>query len=464
MTAAAAEQLLQEVVDAQPDRQAARPQQRHLRVVQPCPNGGKFTLKCKSPSCEVCGPIWAGNQRRIIEEALRHYGGQVVLTDITPPGVDRLPWACTKEHRDRHGNELDHSGVRGCKVERRPARSWCDTYTMRLDALRRAGDSFVRRRICECGHTRRHHERDGRTMGACLCGCTCSKFKGIAPTRLARVHEPQKRGVPHSHPCFGFTTLAERRAARLWLAWARHEEKCSCGRTKRWHDAGGACPVPAEQRSPTFGWSNLKHYDFGYVEGHLKPQAPAEVARYLASYLTGRSAHKPQMRQNIVDPAMTYWSLRDATARGSWEEPKPRRYRVPLVWVSPKLTRLRAGGTGLNMRMLRRTNVLWAVLMDRYRDPNDNPAPTWFYDVREALEAALVFRRQRRIDKDPEVAAAVTGLVFDMIDRFEAIEPGWPKVLQRRECMQFVRALTEIRPPHADRNVPTVEIPVPVAA
>lgn len=420
-------------------------------VLRICPNGNARRPSCKRRDCPVCGPRWAGDQRRVMEENLRHYGRKVVMVAITPPGADRLPW---DESHCRHPNGGRHSGPRGCRVEQRAARAWCDTYTDRLSALRRAGNAHVRRRLCQCGHLKRAHG-----AGGCSCrGCACSGFTGFVPNLLERVNEPQKRGVPHWHGVFGYSTLAERRAVHMWVAWLRREERCSCGHTKRWHDRGGravrgaSCITPQKRLSPTLGWTNLRQYDFGFVDGHLKPIEPLEAARYLASYLTGRSAHKASIRQNIVDPTMTYWAVRDAAARagdGTDDEPvRPRRYSLPLVWVSPRLSSLKRGGTGVTMRTLRRTRQLWNVLTGRYLDDRGNTEPQWFHEVRDSLQTALVFRRTRKRgkrDSESELAA-IARFVDDLIKRYEAMPSGYDKMMLRRQALEFVRPIADLRP------------------
>lgn len=396
-----------------------------------CPNGNVIRPVCHRRDCEVCGPRWAADQWRVMSENLRHYGGSVTMVAITPPGIERLPWACRRSHK--------HSGPRGCRVQKRAARDWCDTFTLRLGHARRAGNAYVRRHLCTCGHTRRSHSEDG-----CAC-CGCERFAGFVPNLLERVSEPQLRGVPHAHFCFGVETELERRAVRLWVAWLRAEERCSCGRTRRWHEAGGQCDVVPEQRSPTYGWTRARQYDFGFVDGHLQAVAPEDAARYLASYLTGRSKHKPSIRQNIIDPAITYWAVRESAARGSIDQPRPRRYSLPLVWVSPRLSSLKRGGTGVTMRALRCTRQLFSVLRGTYQDDQGNTQPKWMHEVRSALEIALVYRRTRRRARkdDKETDLAVAALVSSTVEAFEALPPGYERLLQYREAMRFVRLIAE---------------------
>jgi hypothetical protein len=210
-----------------------------------------------------------------MRENLRHYGDRVVMLSLTAPGVDRLPW-----DRSRCRRKAPHtcSGRRGCVVEEQAADAWSSSAPARWAELRQAA-----RRVC--------------------------RYRGQVPTLLARVWEPQKRGVPHLHAVLGVATAAEEQAARAFLA-----------------ELARLAPV----------------YDFG-LEGldddHFNPVEPDKVARYVASYLTGRRGKKGTIRENIADPRM------------------PR----SLLWVASHLTR----ETKVTMRLLRRAR--WVIVALRGR-------------------------------------------------------------------------------------------------
>jgi hypothetical protein len=68
----------------------------------------------------------------------------LVMTTVTAPGADVLPWACDVEHR--------HSGLTGCRVEEEALIEWTSTLAERWRALlatvrqwerRRWGDSVI---------------------------------------------------------------------------------------------------------------------------------------------------------------------------------------------------------------------------------------------------------------------------------------------------------------------------------
>lgn len=275
----------------------------------PCPNGTLWRPSCKRRGCPTCGPRWARDWQRVLAVNLDAVGRPVATIAITGPGADRLPWDehyCTVE-RGRRPHR--HSGPGGCRVQERALREWCDTLSYRWQLFRQAARIATKREL------------------------------GYAPAWIvARVWEPQKRGVPHLHLVVPFGTGAEKLAA----------------------------------------WSFLKHlrrlapeYDFGEVQRRrgrelkdrgpdLQPLEGREAARYLASYLAGRRAKKGSIRENIADPRL------------------PR----SLLWLTPKLTR----GTLVTMRTLRRARHLWAHLDGRCE------LPVWIsYD--DAVRTMVAFRR-----------------------------------------------------------------------
>lgn len=202
------------------------------------------------------------------------------------------------------------------------------------------------------------------------------------PPWLDRVWEPQKRGAPHVHVVIPFGSPAERDAAHAYVnELARLAPRYDFGKVDRGK------------------WSKeRKRFE-------LQPKTGAEAARYLANYLTGRNARrKDSIRDNIADPRL------------------PR----SLVWLSPKLTSLRQGGTGVTMRTMRRARHLWAAL------EGVCPQPSW-QSAEEAALIALVFRRLFRAKKaadEPPLADVLTFarridrrfLPCDILDRDRARE------------------------------------------
>lgn len=305
----------------------------------PAPGYDGRLRTCKSWRCPRCAPAKVADWRRHMEQNLGAYGRPVVLVTITAPGAERLPWDDGPDapcaHRKRH---KVHRGPDGCRVQQRAAREWCDTLTWRWAKLRDAARKA--------------------TIDACK----------VPPTLLERAYEPQKRGVPHLHLVLGYGSPAEIDAAHCFAA----ELKARASR-----------------------------YDFGFVDAkadpdapfgvRLKPMAGAEAARYLASYLVGRtkkSKSKSGIRENIA--------LRDSLGHPVM----PR----SLIWLTPRLTSieercLTATGqpTFVTIRMLRRARHLYAAARG---------VCTWpvFTSLTEAIKVGLVCRRVYRRgaeDDDP---------------------------------------------------------------
>jgi hypothetical protein len=110
---------------------------------------------------------------------LAEYGGPVMMIAVTPPGTDRLPWDCQRQHV--------HSGPRGCRVEAEAADEWSRGAPAAWKRLREAARLAALRRC------------------------------GMKPTLLQRVWEPQKRGVPHLHVVFGMGSEPEKIAAHVFV-------------------------------------------------------------------------------------------------------------------------------------------------------------------------------------------------------------------------------------------------------
>lgn len=343
-----------------------------------CPNGNVFQPSCKKRTCPFCGPRWAKRWRKVMFVNLEAYGGKVVMISVTPPGENRLPWDDEHCSHPRGGR---HSGKRGCRAQQRAAREWSETASLRYSLLRRAASV----------HVRRH---------------------APAPVNLLeRVWEPQKRGVPHLHLVVGVDTPAELEAAAEFV-----------GKLK--------------ELAP--------EYDFGFVDargsgttkgGHhavvrgekLKLISPQEAARYLSSYLTGRSKYKPSIRETVADPAMSALTGRD------------RRQSLPLIWLTPRLTKL----TRVTMRTLRRAGHLWA-----WSKGLADEGPKWV----DALEAAasgiayrLAYARRGEADEPPPFslaeAAAAIELARDAQARFDALETGYDKAQQKKQLAAFMDEL-----------------------
>jgi hypothetical protein len=243
-----------------------------------CPSGTMWRPSCKRRGCPVCGPRWARDWQRVLGVNLAAVGVPVATIAITGPGADVLPW---DENWCSHRQPHKHAGARGCRVRQERLEEWCYTLTWRWQKLRQAARLATKREL------------------------------GYAPPWvLARVWEPQKRGVPHLHLVVPFGTPAERRAAKVF----------------RYHLARLAADN-----------------GFGNVQKTLNGLDGAQAARYLANYLAGRTGKKGTIRDNIADPRL------------------PR----SLLWLTPKLTRR----TFVTMRTVRRARHLWAAAAGKCDPP-----------------------------------------------------------------------------------------------
>ena len=98
---------------------------------------------CRSRRCPEYGPVWAGDQRQKLFRNLEVLAGEILLSAVTAPGVDQLPWdggvcAGLAEH--------EHAGHLGCRVETASAARWNRTAPDRWRRLhRRAYQDAVKR-------------------------------------------------------------------------------------------------------------------------------------------------------------------------------------------------------------------------------------------------------------------------------------------------------------------------------
>lgn len=336
-----------------------------MRRTDSCPNATVWRTSCKNRTCPTCGPRWARDQYTRVSVNFGVYSGPVVMISITPPGAERLPW--DEEHcapRRRPGRPHHHSGKRGCRVQQRAARGWIETLTLRMRWLRNAAQMQARRRTGQSAHY------------------------------LGYVIELQRRGVPHYHLVVGYGSPADIAAAHAF----------------------------AEELARLAG-----SYDFGFVDRKIRPVPQAEVVRYLAAYLVGRSSGKPALRELLDEPAMRYLLERGAD---------PRRFRrrisLPLVWVSPSLSRR----TLVTMRTLRRARHVWAAL----RDPLIE-LPRWA-SVAEAVKVGAVFRRihQRRGPPPEEALEVALGWAREIDPRLNFLNRQEPATAALRAVLALSAA------------------------
>lgn len=145
-----------------------------------CPTPSPWNgANCRRRGCLYCGPKWAKDWERSMRVNLTEYGGPVMMIAITPPGADRLPWACSRDHR--------HAGAKGCQVDPQ------------------AGDAWAAN--CRRAWSRLRDDARVATIRAL----------NVKPTLLLRVWEPQKRGVPHLHIVLGMGSELEKIAAHRFV-------------------------------------------------------------------------------------------------------------------------------------------------------------------------------------------------------------------------------------------------------
>lgn len=141
---------------------------------------------CRSRRCPGYSHIWAGDQRQKLFRNLEAFEGDVLISAVTAPGSDLLPWnasVCSAlgEHK--------HSGTLGCRVDSAAAAAW----------NREAPEKW--RRL----HRRTYQE-------------TVARVGPGSVVLLARVWELQARGMLHAHPVLGYGTATQMAGARCYLS------------------------------------------------------------------------------------------------------------------------------------------------------------------------------------------------------------------------------------------------------
>lgn len=139
---------------------------------------------CKKRTCRICGVAWARDWRRVLFEALQAPGVPVVLSAVTPPGAEGLPW--DEKHCARLGPHT-HGSRHGCRVDGDALAEWSRDISKRWKRLHNAA-----RNACK------------RDVGRCL-------------PLAVRAWEPQKRGPGHVHPVFHLYSPADEATARCYL-------------------------------------------------------------------------------------------------------------------------------------------------------------------------------------------------------------------------------------------------------
>ncbi len=215
------------------------------RACETCGRGIPEPLtRCRRRTCPSYSALWAGDQRRKLFVNLDGYAeaapvdrsAAVLMSAVTAPGAGELPWSDDCAALGLHR----HSGLLGCRVDSGAAAAWNRSAPSRWTALHRRVYTLCAR-------------------------------SGRKPALLSRVWEMQHRGVLHVHPVLGFTTAAERLAARLYL---RH----------------------LVELAPAFG--------FGFVERKERPMAARAAAAYLSAYFVTGSKTKTTLQESVMHRGM----------------------------------------------------------------------------------------------------------------------------------------------------------------
>jgi hypothetical protein len=212
-----------------------------------CTGCGKV-ISSKAPNCgrRTCSavyPKWSRDQRRVTAEALREYGGLLLLTDVTLPGTPEqerhrrnvaIPWGA-----DRRGEAKALY-----KANRR--------FKLRMRWLKRKAYNDARSVLRKAGY----------------------EFDRLPPVLVGNL-EVQKRGALHAHMALPYTTPLEMTFSRAFIdAMKRWAPLCGLGYVQGWK---------AAERSKVYG--------------HEK------AIGYLTKYLTGK--HPPEFLQRISGPVLT---------------------------------------------------------------------------------------------------------------------------------------------------------------
>ena len=102
---------------------------------------------CKKRTCEICGVVWARDWRRVLFEALLAPGVPVVLSAVTPPGAEGLPW---DERKCAHRGPHKHNGKHGCRVDGDALAEWSRDISKRWKRLHNAARAACKRDMGRC--------------------------------------------------------------------------------------------------------------------------------------------------------------------------------------------------------------------------------------------------------------------------------------------------------------------------
>jgi hypothetical protein len=223
---------------------------RGLKPYQGLCHGCGKVISSKAPNCgrRSCPAVfknWSRDQRRVVAEALRAYGGLLLLTDVTLPG--------TPEHeRHRRGVALPWADLQRTRVEPKALHKANERFQRRMRWLKRKAYNDARGVLTRAGY----------------------EYRRLPPVLVGNL-EPQRRGAMHAHLALPYTTPLEMTFARAFIdSMKKWAPLCGLGHVQGWR---------AAERSS--------------VIGHER------AIGYLTKYLTGK--HPPEFLRSVSGPVVT---------------------------------------------------------------------------------------------------------------------------------------------------------------
>jgi TolA-binding protein len=177
-----------------------------------CHGCGKI-ISSKAPNCgrRSCPAVfknWSRDQRRVVAEALRTYGGLLLLTDVTLPG--------TPEHeRNRPRVALPWADVQRTRVEPKALHKANGRFQRRMRWLKRKAYNDARAVLTKAGY----------------------EYKSLPPVLVGNL-EPQRRGALHAHLALPYTTPLEMTFTRAFIdSMKKWAPLCGLGHVQGWRAA-----------------------------------------------------------------------------------------------------------------------------------------------------------------------------------------------------------------------------------
>lgn len=200
---------------------------------------------CGRRSCPAVFPQWSRDQRRVVSEALREYGGLLILTDVTLPGTP-------EKERHRQGVALPWAYDGSGRVEAKALYKANEKFKKRMRWLKRKAYNDARAALSRGGY----------------------ESKRLPPVLIGNL-ERQKRGALHAHLALPYTTPLEMTFSRAYIdSMKRWAPLCGLGFVQGWK---------AAERS------KLLRHD--------------SAVGYMTKYLTGK--HPPEFLRAISGPVVT---------------------------------------------------------------------------------------------------------------------------------------------------------------